>query len=353
MTKKKQVSIFYGGFTFIVGGVNIHLQSLRDGLEQQGYQVNVYTLDSLPLFIKYLPHFAEKLINFFKFPLGFAYKGIVTKMLFKFFFGKQADYFVFEDIYLSWNTNVPSITMLHAVWSDNLQSFKVTEKQVRALKQKEIQLIECIHHPIATVSQPYLDFLQMDHFAGQVSAPIYHLPLGINQADFIDIHKIPSTNKNIIYIGALESRKNVIFLLEVFKKLFELDNSYALTIIGDGPDRNIVEQFIATHNLPVRLLGRISHLAVVDQLFKHDLYLHSSTKESFSYALLEAKLAGLTTFAYEGLQVPAEFIDIKISNYNEDQWFDAIINNNSIPGKIDSNKYTIEAMSSNTITLAG
>tara|TARA_B110000008_G_scaffold279231_1_gene325485 strand:- start:1097 stop:2158 length:1062 start_codon:yes stop_codon:yes gene_type:complete len=353
MTKKKQVSIFYGGFTFIVGGVNIHLQSLRDGLEQQGYQVNVYTLDSLPLLIKYIPHFTEKLINFFKFPLGFAYKGIVTKMLFRIFFGKKADYFVFEDIYLSWNTNIPSITMLHAVWSDNLQSFKTSENQMKALKQKEIKLIEGIHHPIATVSQPYLDFLKFDHFSDQILKQIHHLPLGINQSDFIDTQKRLSMNKKIIYIGALESRKNVIFLLEVFKKLFEFDNDYALTVIGDGPDRNIVEKFIVTYNLPVRLLGRISHLAVVEELFQNDLYLHSSTKESFSYALLEAKLAGLTTFAYSGLQVPSEFIDIKISDYDVDHWFDAITNNDAMPAKIDSNKYTIEAMTSNTITIAG
>jgi glycosyltransferase involved in cell wall biosynthesis len=193
----------------------------------------------------------------------------------------------------------------------------------------------------------------IDHFSGKILKPIHHLPLGINQSDFVDSRKIPSINKKIIYIGALESRKNVIFLLEVFKKLFEFDNDYALTIIGDGPDRNMVEKFIATYNLPVRLLGRISHMAVVDELFQNNLYLHSSTKESFSYALLEAKLAGLTTFAYSGLQVPSEFIDIKISDYDVDQWFDAIRNNNSMPAKIDSNKYTIEAMTSNTITIAG
>ena len=59
------------------------------------------------------------------------------------------------------------------------------------------------------------------------------------------------------------------------------------------------------------------------------------------------------TFAYSGLQVPSEFIDIKISDYDVDHWFDAITNNDAMPAKIDSNKYTIEAMTSNTITIAG
>jgi glycosyltransferase involved in cell wall biosynthesis len=352
MTKKIEVSIFYGGFTFVVGGVNFHLQSLKDGLQQQGCIVNAYTLDNLPFVFKYIPHFLEKVINFFNFPMGFIFKGLATKFLFRTFFEKKVDYFIFEDIYLSWNSDIPSVTILHAVWSDNLQSYNPSSDQMAALKNKEIKLMTQIQHPLLTVSQPYLDFLRSEHFLKKINKTIHSVPLGIDQSDFQNFESNFRKSKAIIYTGALEPRKNVIFLLEVFKRLFQFDSDYTLTIIGDGPDREKVDRFISKNNLPVKLLGRVSHQTVIQQLFQHELYMHSSTKESFSYALLEAKLAGLVTIANAELQVPEEFIDIKIKEYNPDSWFDVIINHNHESQRFDSANYSLDTMTTNTIKLA-
>ena len=92
MSKKGEVSIFYGGFSANIGGVNIHLGSLKRGLERLGYIVYAHTLDDLPFGLKYLPHSLEKLVNFFWFPLGFVYKGVATKILFQFFFTRKVDF---------------------------------------------------------------------------------------------------------------------------------------------------------------------------------------------------------------------------------------------------------------------
>ena len=83
----------------------------------------------------------------------------------------------------------------------------------------------------------------------------------------------------------------------------------------------------------------------------HELYIHTSSKESFSYALLEAKLAGLKTFAYAGLQVPPEFIDIKIDNFEINDWFDAIIKHHGSPAEIDKNQYTLNRMVGDTLEI--
>ena len=49
-------------------------------------------------------------------------------------------------------------------------------------------------------------------------------------------------------------------------------------------------------------LGRLDHDSVIEEASSAALiYLHTSVKESFSFALLEAKLAGLSTCAYQGL----------------------------------------------------
>ena len=351
MSRKLKVIIFYGGFKYVVGGVNSHASSLKLGMQLIGHEATLITLDNLPGLIKYLPHAVEKIINLIFFPMGYIYKGISTKLLFKLFFGRRdSDYLIFEDVYLSWNSSTPSVSIMHAVWSDNLQAFTVTSKQLSSLKEKEIDTIHNIDHPVVTVSEPYLDYLINEHFNGALNKKIFSVPLGIDQSAFKKI-STPKSLYTIVYTGALEARKNTLLLLEVFKMLHARNPLYSLTIIGDGPDRQKVEQFINKFKLPVKMMGRIPHDQVIEELITHELYIHTSTKESFSYALLEAKLAGLKTFAYAGLQVPAEFIDIKIDNFQIKNWFDAIIHHHGAPMEINKNQYTINRMVEDTLEI--
>ena len=177
---KKKIQIFYGGFKFIKGGVNSNSSLLKNYLKKK-YEVSLYTLDSLPIFVKFFPHLVEKVINFFYLPLGFYYKDLFTRFLFKFFFNKKnIDYRIFQDIYLSWNSNVPSITILHAIWSDNLQKYKLEKKNTLALKKKEIKKINSIDHNLCTVSKPYKKYIMKKHFTNNIKKKINIVELGIN-----------------------------------------------------------------------------------------------------------------------------------------------------------------------------
>ena len=178
---KKKIQIFYGGFKFVKGGVNSNSNVLKNYLKKK-YEVSLYTLDSLPLFVKFLPHLVEKVINFFYLPLGFYYKDVFTRFLFKFFFSKKnIDYRIFQDIYLSWNSNVPSVTILHAIWSDNLQKYKLEKKKILALKKKEISKINSIDHYLCTVSEPYKKYIMEKHFTNTIKKKINIVELGINK----------------------------------------------------------------------------------------------------------------------------------------------------------------------------
>ena len=95
--------------------------------------------------------------------------------------------------------------------------------------------------------------------------------------------------------------------------------------------------------------GRVNHDDVVKMLHEHDLFIHTSVKESFSYALLEAKLAGLITVAYSGLQVPSEFIDIKQEDFELNNWLDSILNKEQNYPMFDVNKYTVKIMADKTL----
>ena len=349
MSDKKKIQIFYGGFKAIKGGVNSNSTTLTKELENF-FDVSLHTLDSLPFLIKFFPHIIEKTINFFFLPLGFYYKGICTRFLFKLFFDKKVDYRIFQDVYLSWNSNIPSITILHAVWSDNLQKFSIKTKKLEKLKQKEINKINSIKHPICTVSTEYKNYILKKHFFNNIKNKINVVELGIKENSVIIKNK--QKPKKLIYVGSLEIRKNIFFLLRVFHKIYKYNQKYRLTIIGKGPDEYQLKDIVKKLKLPVKFLGNKGHRQIFNELSKHSIYIHTSMKESFSLSLLEAKIAGLSTVAYKHLQVPKNFIDYGVNEFSENKWFNTIINIKKKPIKFKYKKYLINNMVNRLLKIA-
>ena len=161
----KTAVIYYGGFLNKAGGVISHVKALDLEMQRLGWEVKVYALESLPIWCRYFPHLVEKITNFFNRPIGFLYKGLVTRFLYKTLFSREADVLIFEDIYISWVSKTPSVTLLHAVWSDNLQAFDVSQKRLNRLKAAEVDLINNIKHPLVTVSVPYMQFIKNERLS--------------------------------------------------------------------------------------------------------------------------------------------------------------------------------------------
>ena len=341
---KKQIAILYGGFISTGGGAYMHAKSLASGAYSNGWIPKVYTLDDLPFQLRYIPHLVEKFINLFAMPVGYYYKGIITSYLYRIFLNLKYDLVVFEDIYLFYKTQSPSLVVLHAVWSDNLQSSTVPDCMVTRLKLMELNKINKIDSPIVTVSKPYLDFLKKRHYHGHYLRELGVVELGIPEIDTYLNQVVNFNRKSIVYLGALEARKNLKFMLNIFSCLREKDPAYKFTIIGDGPERLELEELSKSHNLYVNFLGKLPTASVIKEFSKHGLYVHTSTKESFSYALLEAKLCNLTTFAYADLEVPDSFVDYKINFFDADLWASTILSESGPTHSIDSNFYSSEAM---------
>jgi glycosyltransferase involved in cell wall biosynthesis len=346
---RKTALIFYGGFLRTSGGAFSHVRNFGGGLEKLGWDVEVITLDSLPLWCRYLPHIVERMVNLFYTPFGFSSKEYITKLLYRTFFNKQADIYVFEDIYLSWNTKYPAITILHAVWSDNLQALSISKKRTESFKKYEAKIINNISHPVLTVSYPYKKFLIENHFIEYPLKKINVVELGIDQSTFSGYKNSRENKKSIVYCGSLEARKNVSFLLDVYNLLSKIDSEYKLTIIGWGPEKKQLMDFSKNKNLDVKFLGRLSRDQVMAELHRHSIYVHPSIKESFSYSLLEAKLAGLNTFAHSGLEVPSVFIDVPMSLFEAEKWCAAILDANHETKKFKKDQYTFEKMVLSTL----
>jgi phosphatidylinositol alpha-mannosyltransferase len=103
----------------------------------------------------------------------------------------------------------------------------------------------------------------------------------------------------ILYVGRLEKRKGVKFLLHAFADLAERDDKVKLVIAGDGSERDKLEDWVRDYEVP-----RVSFLGAVSEKKKLELLRNASVfcspalyGESFGVVLLEAMAAGLPTVA--------------------------------------------------------
>lgn len=130
--------------------------------------------------------------------------------------------------------------------------------------------------------------------------PITIIPNGIDLTRYT-WHARPhvSSPKNILYIGRLERRKGVKYLLQAYSHLAQQDSDVSLTIAGDGPDREKLELLAEDLQLPnVSFLGYISDDLKHELLYAADIFCSPAVfGESFGIVLLEAMASGAVVIA--------------------------------------------------------
>ncbi len=131
--------------------------------------------------------------------------------------------------------------------------------------------------------------------------PIAIVPNGIDLASYHRPAKRPDPKglKTILYIGRLERRKGVKYLLHAYKLLSEADPEVRLVIAGDGPDREKLELLAEDLELKnYEFIGYISDEQKHELLATSDLFCSPAVfGESFGIVLLEAMATGLVTVA--------------------------------------------------------
>jgi sugar transferase (PEP-CTERM/EpsH1 system associated) len=97
-------------------------------------------------------------------------------------------------------------------------------------------------------------------------------------------------------VGRLDKVKNYQMLLQAVESLIRYEIPPRLILIGDGPDRDNLEAFVATHKLPnVKFLGEKGNIR--DYLQAFDLFVLTSVGEGISNTILEAMATGVPVIA--------------------------------------------------------
>lgn len=121
------------------------------------------------------------------------------------------------------------------------------------------------------------------------------IPNGIDVSKYL-VHRSPRTSdkKMILYIGRLERRKGVKYLLKAFAILASKNPSVELIIAGEGTDRQKLEQFAKDSKIPrITFKGFVDESEKLRLLASADVFCSPALYgESFGIVLLEALASG-------------------------------------------------------------
>lgn len=214
--------------------------------------------------------------------------------------------------------NLYKLDLLHAHYAIPYAYAAFTAKQMLKEEGKDIPLVTTLHgtditlvgqHPsykhavefsinqsdtITSVSESLKkDTLQFFNIKKEIKV----ITNFIDNSEFDDLktcQRIQFANpdeKILIHVSNLRPVKRVAEVLQIFKNVNQKVNS-RLIIIGEGPDMEIVNEFMEDNPAlidKIRLLGKVNDLYKILQL--SDVFLLPSEQESFGLAALEAMAA--------------------------------------------------------------
>lgn len=130
--------------------------------------------------------------------------------------------------------------------------------------------------------------------------------------------QVSSLNNNqIVSIGRLELVKDFYTLILVFSILIKKYPKLVLKIIGEGSQRDKLEELVRNCNLQnnVVFTGKLAENQINEELLKSDIFVLTSKSESFSLVLCEAMNFGVPCVAFDVDVGPREIIDDGINGF--------------------------------------
>lgn len=118
---------------------------------------------------------------------------------------------------------------------------------------------------------------------------------------------------NLLFCGRFTEKKGLMYALRAFSAVYQQFPGLRLRIIGDGEQRQQVEQFVRKNNLEraVEFLGYQSHAVVAYEMDQADIFIHPSvtaangdTEGGAPTILLEAQASGIPVLTTWHADIP-------------------------------------------------
>lgn len=183
-------------------------------------------------------------------------------------------------------SNAINIATFHAAMSER-RSSRTLERVITPYTKSILKYLDILTavSPVAT-----------NYIRSLTHRKIYIIPNAIDLKKYKPPKKRDKNKqeRTILYIGRIEKRKAVKYLVDAFAIINKLHKHYHLVIAGEGPDKERLEEQIAEEGISnVHFLGHISEEEKLRLLQTSDVFCSPALYgESFGIVLLEAMASG-------------------------------------------------------------
>lgn len=215
--------------------------------------------------------------------------------------GYKANIFVRMSLFFTRATIVTTVHSTLNYWEAKFK--KNIYKRLDKLTSVRNQGIICVSKYIKDYYSNCCNKKKIDVIYNGVDAKKYNYSIPRNNFE----------NFTIINVGSLSYVKNQLTLLKAVSYLKEEHNihSIKLILVGDGPNRNEIENYVNERNLSnnVKITGFSYN--VIDYLLESDIYVSTSVDESFGLSIVEAIMVGRPVIASAVGGVPEIIVNEK------------------------------------------
>ena len=116
----------------------------------------------------------------------------------------------------------------------------------------------------------------------------------------------------LVSCGSINGRKGQWIIVHALAKLdLEKLNNISITLVGDGPERRELEEFVIQNNLAdnVVFTGAVNNDRVFDYLITSNIYVLMSSSEGLPISIIEGLRCGLPVIATNVAGIPETVID--------------------------------------------
>jgi len=167
-----------------------------------------------------------------------------------------------------------------------------------AIPEQTDALFRWLNPLIRPIWRQAANVVAVSRFVGELAENAYGrrpvtIPNGISLSTRPAVPQSTSRTPRMIFVGRLNSQKNLLFLPPVLAKIRELE--WNLDFVGDGAERKALETAFAEFGLSSRVHfhGWLERTAVEQKLVEAEIFILPSFVEGLSIAVLEALKFGL------------------------------------------------------------
>jgi len=220
--------------------------------------------------------------------------------------------------------DIPLVTTVHGASIQVNSENRLCRRQIRTVFQSSEEVV---------FNSGVLLEKAKHHFEELNQAKIVPNGVPLAKLDLASPASLPdsfSENRMVVTsVGSLQSTKGQSDVFEALQNLpAESQPNYFL--IGDGPQREELEQKATKLDSPVHFTGNVPHEEVFSYLKSSDIMALPSTEEAFGIAYIEAMACGCPVIGCEG-EGPSEFVEHAETGYlvppNDSKAITDILNN--------------------------